>query len=72
MTQQPCRWRAGKYVTLALLPAPSDSRPTRRGHSTSPLTNEPLAHKHLVPCVALRRCVGEVLEHLAAARRLAL
>lgn len=32
----------------------------REGNNTSPLTNQPLAHKMLMPCDAMRHCVAEV------------
>lgn len=62
-------WRCAPADPPAPATRPILRRLDRRGHATSPLTNEPLAHKQLVPCVALRRCVAEVLDNRAAARR---
>ena len=33
-------------------------------HDTSPLTNQPLAHKLLVPNIALKQAIGEMLERV--------
>ncbi|PRW51129.1 vacuolar sorting 23A [Chlorella sorokiniana] len=41
----------------------------REGNNTSPLTNQPLAHKMLMPCDAMRQCVAEVVEFVESVRR---
>ncbi|KAI3436433.1 hypothetical protein D9Q98_005850 [Chlorella vulgaris] len=41
----------------------------RDGNNASPLTNEPLAHKMLMPCGTMRRCIAEVAEFVADMQR---
>ena len=41
----------------------------REGNDTSPLTNERLQHKMLMPCGAMQRCVDEVLQYVQVVRQ---
>ncbi|KAI7842497.1 hypothetical protein COHA_003851 [Chlorella ohadii] len=41
----------------------------REGNNNSPLTNQPLPHKMLMPCDAMRHCVAEVVEFVESMRR---
>ncbi|EFN60025.1 hypothetical protein CHLNCDRAFT_133221 [Chlorella variabilis] len=41
----------------------------REGNDTSPLTNQPLAHKMLMPCGTMRWCMMDVVHFVTAMRR---
>lgn len=41
----------------------------RGAHDTSPLTNERLPHKMVMPCGTMRRCVDEVAQFVTAMRQ---
>lgn len=43
--------------------------PCREGRDTSPISNEPLHHKMLMPCPLIKRCVHEAVAVLRDVRQ---
>lgn len=52
-------------------PTPAHARLRRDGKDTSPMTNEPLPHKLLLPCPTVRRCMEEIADFIDSVRSLA-
>ena len=59
-------------VCRGVAPTRAHPRLCRDGKDTSPLTNDPLPHKLLLPCPTVRRCMEEIADFIDSVRSLAL